>query len=127
MPKIQAKHVTCVGEVKAIAQQLDAKQWRISFTPNIEGFVGDVVVTEKIGKSKPETRIRHHIDEWLRSLNFQVYKANATPAQWVEAKWCESGEHYEPMRKCHTFVDVDGQLIKISGHGRDRIRVVRKC
>lgn len=124
LQKIQAKHVTCLGEIKVIAHQIDSKQWQFTITPEVEGMKA-CVVTEKIGKSKPETRIKHHIDEWLRNLNFQVLKADSSPAQWVDAKWCESGEHYEPMRKTHTFVGVDGKLIKISGHGCDRIRVVK--
>ncbi|PAX52064.1 DnaB-like helicase N-terminal domain-containing protein [Brunnivagina elsteri] len=125
LQKIQAKHVTCFGEVKAIAQQIDSKMWQFTITPTGEGFRA-IMVEEKIGKSKPETRIKHHIDEWLRSKNFQVYKTDVAPAQWVDnCKWVESGEHYEPMRKTHTFVDVDGKFIKVSGHGCDRIRVMR--
>jgi replicative DNA helicase len=124
LSRVAVKHVTCVGEVKAIAQQLDNKVWEFTITPTVEGFKA-IIIEEKIGKSKPETRIKHHIDGWLMSLNFQVYKTDTSPAQWVDGKWCESSEHYEPMRKCHTFVDAGGKLIKIAGHGSDRIRVIK--
>jgi len=123
LSKVGVKHNTCVGEIKAIAKQLDEKRWRFSFTPDIEGFVGDVVFDGKLGKSKPEAKLKSHIEEWLKSLNFQVYRATGNNG-WVDnCKWVESFDHYDAMRKRHVFLAPDGTHIDVFGFGCDRIRL----
>lgn len=124
LPKIQALEKTCIGDVKVIAQQLDDKTWEFKLIPT--GFSTDIVLIEKIGKTKPEKKLKLVLEAWLRTLTFEVYKTDTVNAQWVTGcKWVESNEHYEPMRKLHIFETADGTRINVVGHGCDRIRVVK--
>jgi replicative DNA helicase len=123
LPKIQALEKTCIGDVKVVAQQLDDKAWEFKLMPT-ELSTG-IVLIEKIGKTKPEKKLKQVLEAWLRTLTFEVYKTDTVNVQWVRGKWVESNEHYEPMRKLHIFETADGTRIKVVGHGCDRIRVVR--
>lgn len=121
-PPIKVLEKTCLGEIKTKACDLGDKRWRFSLLGIVDG-ISDVVVDRKIGNTKPEKALKQVLHEHLRSLTFQVYRADGNNG-WVDGcKWEESFDSHDAMRKRHKFTAPDGTYIDVFGFGCDRIRI----
>lgn len=122
LEQIRKIYNTCLGQIKAMAEEIDPKNWR--FTIITPDGIKAVEKIEKLGAYKPDNKLKNVLDNWLKSLTFEVIKTDYAPAQWVSGcKWVESIDHHVAMQKRHKFITPDGTLIDAFGFGCDRIRV----
>jgi archaellum biogenesis ATPase FlaH len=124
LPPVKMIYHTCVGKVKAIAQQIDAKTWQFILMPEPTSNTTETSFVKKIGNSKPEVVLKNLLESWLKSLTFEVIKTDCSPVQWISGcEWVESPDHYNPMQKRHKFVTPEGTVINVFGFGSDRIKI----
>jgi replicative DNA helicase len=121
LQQIRKIYNTCLGQVKAMAEETEPRIWRFTLIPPV-GTKG-IIKTEKIGASKPENKLKNILDNWLKLLTFEVFRTDGQN-NWVGGcKWVESVDHHNAMQKRHKFISPDGTLIDAFGFGCDRIKV----